>query len=63
MWRLAPAYDLTYSTSFGGEHATTMNGSGNPGMGDVLSLADEVGLEHGWARRVAREIEEKTSAL
>ena len=27
------AYDLTYSSSLGGEHATTINGNGmNPGM-------------------------------
>lgn len=27
-WRLAPAYDLTYSNSIGGEHATCINGNG-----------------------------------
>lgn len=30
-WKLSPAYDLTYSSSIGGEHATTVNGEGrNP---------------------------------
>lgn len=30
-WKLSPAYDLTYSNSIGGEHATTVNGNGvNP---------------------------------
>lgn len=30
-WMLSPAYDLTYSNSLGGEHATTVNGNGiNP---------------------------------
>ena len=27
-WILSPAYDLTYSNSQGGEHATTVNGEG-----------------------------------
>ena len=27
-WILSPAYDLTYSNSIGGEHATTVNGNG-----------------------------------
>lgn len=27
-WRLSPAYDLTYSNSLNGEHATTINGKG-----------------------------------
>lgn len=27
-WMLSPAYDLTYSYSLGGEHATTVHGNG-----------------------------------
>lgn len=39
-WILSPAYDLTYSNSIGGEHATTVNGNGaDPGMDDLLSVA------------------------
>lgn len=39
-WILSPAYDLTYSNSIGGEHATTVNGNGvDPGMEDLLSVA------------------------
>ncbi len=30
-WRLCPAYDLTYSSTYYGEHTTTVNGNGrNP---------------------------------
>lgn len=30
-WRLRPAYDLTYSSTYYGEHTTTVNGNGrNP---------------------------------
>lgn len=34
MWRLSPAYDLTYSNTYYGEHTTTVDGNGkNPGKG------------------------------
>ena len=43
-WILSPAYDLTYSNSIGGEHATTVNGNGaDPGMDDLLSVAKKIG--------------------
>ena len=43
-WRLSPAYDLTYSNSIGGEHATCINGEGkNPKLSDLLALADKIG--------------------
>ena len=38
-WSLSPAYDLTYSYSIGGEHATTVHGNGrNPGIKDILDI-------------------------
>lgn len=63
VWRLAPAYDLTYSTSFGGEHATTVNGNGNPEMTDVLAIADKAGLDAEKAKAVAHGIEERCARL
>ena len=58
-WVLSPAYDLTYSNSIGGEHATTVHGNGrNPGREDILAVAKSIGLNHGKAIRVAKEIEE-----
>ena len=37
-WKLSPAYDLTYSNSIGGEHATTVNGNGvNPDQDESFS--------------------------
>lgn len=55
-WSLSPAYDLTYSTSFGNAHATSVLGVGNPGMDDVLALAKEVGLPQSWSFRTAEAI-------
>lgn len=58
-WVLSPAYDLTYSSSIGGEHATTVNGNGvNPGLGDLLAVAEHIGIGEGKARKTAENIKE-----
>ena len=58
-WILSPAYDLTYSNSIGGEHATTVNGNGaDPGMDDLLSVAKKIGLGMTKARKTAADIQE-----
>ena len=58
-WVLSPAYDLTYSNSIGGEHATTVHGEGrDPGMTDILELAKTIGLNGQWARAEAKLIKE-----
>lgn len=54
---LAPAYDLTYSSSLNGEHATTVNGNGvNPGMEDILAVAERIGVGKSQAGKIAREV-------
>ncbi len=62
-WTLSPAYDLTYSTSFGGEHATAVCGNGRPDTQDLLSLAERAGLPKRSALIVANEIKERCHAL
>lgn len=58
-WILSPAYDLTYSNSFGGEHATMVNGNGkNPNMKDLLAVAQKAALSKNWAQNTAMEIQE-----
>ena len=58
-WELSPAYDLTYSYSINGEHATTINGNGvNPGLNDILNVAEKIGLDKKKAEKIAIEIEE-----
>lgn len=58
-WVLSPAYDLTYSNSIGGEHATTINGNGkNPGMADILAVAKKIGLNGAKVGKIANEIKE-----
>ena len=56
-WKLSPAYDLTYSNSIGGEHATTVNGNGvNPELDDILAVAQKIGLNMTMARKTALNI-------
>ena len=63
-WHLSPAYDLTYSFSFNGEHATTINGEGkNPTLDDILAVAKNIGLKEKFAKDIALDIQEKCSKL
>lgn len=63
-WHLSPAYDLTYSFSFNGEHATTINGEGkNPTLEDILAVAKNIGLKEKFAKYTASDIQEKCSKL
>ena len=59
-WQLAPAYDLTYSHSVGGEHATTVAGEGrNPAMKDILAVAKKAGLRESVAGEIAGRVGKK----
>ena len=59
VWKLSPAYDLTFSNSIGGEHATTVNGNGmNPGIKDILEVAKKANMDEQKARLIADEIKE-----
>ena len=63
-WHLSPAYDLTYSSSFNGEHATTINGEGkNPTLEDILAVAKSIGIKEKQARDIALDIKEKCLSL
>ncbi len=58
-WQLSPAYDLTYSNSIGGEHATTVNGNGrNPGMEDLLAVARQIKFDERKAKKIAEDVRE-----
>lgn len=61
-WRLSPAYDLTYSYSIGGEHATSVNGNRkDPGLEDLLCVASKAGIDKQKAKNTAEEIREITA--
>lgn len=59
VWRLSPAYDLTWSSSIGGEHATTIAGNGrNPGLKDILKVARAAGMKESQAQQIAERVRE-----
>lgn len=58
-WVLSPAYDLTYSYSFGGEHATAVNGNGlNPGFNELIAVGKSIGMKERDAKRKAEAVYE-----
>lgn len=58
-WTLAPAYDLTYSSTAIDEHSTLVAGEGaNPGRHHILELAEEFSI-----RKPAKIIEEVQESI
>lgn len=57
-WHLSPAYDLTYSTTYYGEHTTSVNGNGaSPSMGDLLAVGTKSGLPSKWCSETASAVQ------
>lgn len=58
-WQLSPAYDLTYSNSIGGEHATTINGNGkDPGKTEILEVAKTIGINTRRANSIVDQVQD-----
>ena len=58
-WELSPAYDLTYSRSYYGEHATSVNGNGkDPGLDDLYAVAEKFKLKPDFYKSAAEMIRE-----
>lgn len=56
-WRLSPAYDLTYSNTYYGEHTTTVDGNGrNPGEKEILAVGVSAGMEKAECKRIMNQI-------
>jgi serine/threonine-protein kinase HipA len=56
-WRLAPAYDLTFSPGPGGEHSMTVAGEGRaPGTAHMLALARDHGIPEREAEAMIEEV-------
>lgn len=63
-WRLAPAYDLTYSSTYWGEQTTSVAGKGkNIKDEDLIRVGTEAGLSREFCIQALREIQDKTRAL
>jgi serine/threonine-protein kinase HipA len=56
-WRLAPAYDLTFTHGSGGEHTMTVAGEGRaPGRVHILRIAGQAGLSKNQADEIMDEV-------
>ncbi|MBQ7433502.1 MAG: type II toxin-antitoxin system HipA family toxin [Lachnospiraceae bacterium] len=63
-WRLSPAYDLTYSTTYYGEHTTSVDGNGqNPGKKELLSVGLQAGLSRQFCMEAIQQIQSKVSKM
>ena len=56
-WRLSPAYDLTYSNTYYGEHTTMVDGNGrNPGKKELLAVGTMAGIKKELCMDIITEI-------
>lgn len=56
-WRLSPAYDLTYSDTYFGEHTTSVDGNGKkPGMKELLNVGVQAGMKKEVCEKIVKEI-------
>lgn len=63
-WHLSPAYDLTYSNTYYGEHTTTVDGNGrNPGEKEILAVGVAAGMEKAECKRIMKQIEDCVSQM
>ena len=57
-WSLSPAYDLTHSNTYYGEHTTTVDGNGrNPGRKELLAVGVAAGLKRENCEKMIEEIQ------
>ncbi len=57
-WRLAPAYDLTYSDTYFGEHTTSVNGKGKDiAKDDLIKVGMDAGLKKDYCIECLEEIQ------
>ena len=64
LWRLAPAYDLTWSSTYFGEHTTTVDGNGrDPGMRELINVGIKAGISKRKCIDLAELIQEQTREL
>mgnify|MGYP002868898402 FL=1 len=58
-WSLSPAYDLTWGSTYYGEHTTTVDGNGrDPGIKDLLAVGKAAGLSARRRNNIVEEIQE-----
>ena len=59
-WRLSPAYDLMYSTTYYGEHTTSVDGNGqDPGETELLTVGVQAGMKKKQCQEIINEIKQR----
>jgi len=62
VWRISPAYDLTFSSGPSGEHCSMVMGEGkNPGILHILELAKVSNIKKSDALKIVDEVKSATS--
>lgn len=57
-WYLSPAYDITYSSTYYGEHTTSVNGNGsNPGEKELKQVGIKAGISNKMCENIIQEIQ------
>lgn len=63
-WHLAPAYDLTQCTEgYNGEHATSVNGTGNPTLNDFIAVGKKTNLSEARCKAIYEEVRDNCGEL
>lgn len=63
-WFLSPAYDLTWSSTYYGEHSTTVDGNGrDPGIKELMAVGKRAGLPARRCMEMAEEIRSEALPL
>ena len=63
-WHLSPAYDLTLCTEgYNGEHATSVNGTGNPTLKDMIAAGMKNKMSEQRCREIYEEVKENCDDL
>ena len=56
-WHLSPAYDLTLCTEgYNGEHATSVNGTGQPTLKDFIAVGTKIKISEHRCREIIEEV-------
>ena len=56
-WHLSPAYDLTYSNTYYGEHTTSVDGNGtNPGEKELLQVGTKAGMKRNLCMDIIEQV-------
>lgn len=63
-WHLSPAYDLTYSNTYYGEHTTSVDGNGkNPAEKELLAVGVKAGLSKIYCKNKIAETKERVEFM